>query len=598
MLSLLATLLLTAPEIPAQCQGPAAREMAPLTQFAQGSGSLSVGLDSVATWCFDSTGGWTGGGEKADPRAVPIDDCKKAIESCESAKKALSPDARKLLFDTLAELDQPFLGVKYQPKRSGLAERPPEGAECGGRDRALLFSSAQARMDLARLASVVQNEYANYRTWLFSEGLKCAQQVARDEKDPTRRGVAVDAKVKGGGTQQVPGQPGEELSVAAPPTRVGTSLVDAGAGGLTVAAADAGAGRLTAAGADAGAGRLAIAGASSSPDAGRSLPLSFDAGALAVAGVIVQPLDGGRAAVVTYDAGVASGRVATVTQPGSYVGGPTAERERALSSSMVEKWRYFLSEQQKIEGDPDWLAGFLASRELRDCRCPLPRPVPGELVRRLSNNDRVAQLEQDDERTTRCELCLLDSYPKWKARAQKQCALLKELTPYEIEVLQRSDDGNGLPPRCIDAAKQKVDPPSRTGVVRLGNDGAPPEPQRPANNGHFVILQVDAGVPVAAPAPVQPVVLQPVASATSPQREVGRVYLRVSMSRACMAEVLMPQAIAVHDGDVLPVPISARELVVRGACGGIAELLYGKDENPKVSEPFSSDKPVHFKFRE
>ena len=80
MLSLLATLLLTAPEIPTQCQGPAAREMTLLTQFAQGSGSLSVGLDSVATWCFDSNGAWTGGAEKANPKAAPIEDCKKAVE--------------------------------------------------------------------------------------------------------------------------------------------------------------------------------------------------------------------------------------------------------------------------------------------------------------------------------------------------------------------------------------------------------------------------------------------------------------------------------------------------------------------------------------
>jgi hypothetical protein len=116
---------------------------------------------------------------------------------------------------------------------------------------------------------------------------------------------------------------------------------------------------------------------------------------------------GARTTVVgltPVDAGV---RVVATVMPttGAYVGGPTAERERALSSSMVEKWRYFLSEQQKIEGDADWVSGFLASRELRDCRCPLPRPVPGEMVRRLDNNDRLPQLQQDDERNTRCELC-------------------------------------------------------------------------------------------------------------------------------------------------------------------------------------------------
>jgi len=572
MLSLLVTLLVTAPEIPAQCQGPAAREMAPLTAFAQSSGQLSVGLDSVATWCFDSNGGWTGGAEKASPKAAPIEDCKKAIDSCEAAKKTVSADARQLLFDTLNELNQPFLGVKYQPKRSGLADRPPEGAECGGRDRALLFSSAQARMDLARLASVVQNEYANYRTWLFSEGLKCAQQVARDEKDPTRRGVAIDAKVKGGGTQQVP-----ELDA-------GVRTV------ITGAPVDAGS-RFVSAPVDAGT---------------RMVSMPVDAGTRVMA------------AAAPFDAGVriTADQVPTMTQlmttpTGAYVGGPTTERERALASTMIDKWRYFLSEQQKIEGDVDWVAGFIASRELRDCRCPLPRPVPGDVVRRLANNDRVQLLQQDDERNTKCELCLLDSFPKWKVRAQKQCALLAELTSYEVEVLQRSDDGNGLPPRCVEAAKKKLEnpttPASRTGVVRLGADDAPQQVvQKPVVGGHFIVMQVDAGVVDAAPVAQQPVQQQPVVvqsapvdrPTSQPARENGRVYLRVSMSRSCMAEVLLPQAIALHDGDVLPIPINAREIIVRGACGGIAELLYGKDENPKVSEPFSSDKPVHFKFRE
>ena len=125
------------------------------------------------------------------------------------------------------------------------------------------------------------------------------------------------------------------------------------------------------------------------------------------------------------------------------MGGPTAEREKALSSNLLGKWRYFLLEQGKIEGDVDWVAGFLASRELRECRCV--RPIPGDMVRRLENKDRIPQLEADDEKNTHCELCLLDTFPKWKVRAQKQCSLALELTEYELGVLQRSDDGNGFP---------------------------------------------------------------------------------------------------------------------------------------------------------
>jgi hypothetical protein len=130
--------------------------------------------------------------------------------------------------------------------------------------------------------------------------------------------------------------------------------------------------------------------------------------------------------------------------------------------------------------------------------------------------------------------------------------------------------------------------------------------QKPVAGGHFIVTQVDAGTPEVVPAPVvqQPVQQQPVAiqsapierTSASPARETGRVYLHVSMSRTCMAEVLLPQAIALHDGDVLKIPLGVAELTVRGACGGTAELLYGKEETPKASEPFSSDKPVTFRF--
>ncbi|HEY0881656.1 MAG TPA: hypothetical protein VGD87_09005, partial [Archangium sp.] len=186
--------------------------MSKLAGFAQSSGSLSVGLDSVATWCFDSGGTWIGGHQPAKGKkptgADPTGDCAKAIVACEAARASIAPEVRQLLFDSLADLERPFLGVKYKPKRSGLAERPPEAAECSARDRSTLFTHAQSRMDLARLASQVQSEYANYKTWLFSEGLKCAQAIARGEKDYTRRGIAVDTPTPGGGTQQVPGAKG------------------------------------------------------------------------------------------------------------------------------------------------------------------------------------------------------------------------------------------------------------------------------------------------------------------------------------------------------------------------------------------------------
>ena len=128
MLSLVVALLITVPEVPPECQAPATREVSSLTAFAQSSGSLSVGLDSVATWCFDSGGTWTGGNGPAKGKKAaatePTGDCAKAILSCEAARASMSGETKQLLYDALKDLERPFLGVKYKPKRSGLAERP------------------------------------------------------------------------------------------------------------------------------------------------------------------------------------------------------------------------------------------------------------------------------------------------------------------------------------------------------------------------------------------------------------------------------------------------------------------------------------------
>jgi hypothetical protein len=269
------------------------------------------------------------------------------------------------------------------------------------------------------------------------------------------------------------------------------------------------------------------------------------------------------------------------------LGGPTAEREKALSAGLLEKWRYFLVEQQKIEGDADWVAGFLASRELRDCHCV--RSIPGEMVRRLENKDRLPELEVDDQKNTRCELCLLDSFPKWKVRAQKQCALALELTEFELGVLQRSDDGNGFPPRCAEAAKQKqagggAGPKSTVSVSKLPTGNAP------AKGGAYIITK--APDPLAAAGDF----LKPSEYAPMPLREEGRVYVRVFTSSACVAEVL-PGPVQARTGDLLPVPPSAKEITVRGACGGFAEIYFGKEEKPRVAESFARNQPLRLKFR-
>ncbi len=578
MLSLVVALVVLAPELPVECQAAPTRDVSVLTSFAQSSGSLSVGLDSVATWCFDSGGTWTGGQKPAKNKKVtstdPTGDCAKAIISCEAARASMSAETKAVLYDALNDLERPFLGVKYKPKRSGLAERPPEVAECSSRDRSTLFSHAQARMDLARLASQAQNEYANYKTWLFSEGLKCGQAMARGEKDYLRKGVAIDTPTQGGGTQQLPA--GANATVTGLPEQSRGGTID---GGRTVVA------------------NPTTAPAGTSPTATALSPTISPSGRGSSADPVVNanPVGGTLVASTTRPTSTGT-QTATPTSPGNplaatlspgiSVGGPTAEREKALSSSMLEKWRYFQVEQSKIEGDADWVAGFLASRELRDCRCV--RPVPGEVVRRLENKDRVPQLEADDEKNSRCELCLLDSFPRWKVRAQKQCTLALELTEYELGVLQRSDDGNGFPPRCAEAAKQKQaagsSPPTKPVVA-----GAQPTAQPKGNNAYIITRSPDAIAPMAD-------FLKPNDYAPIPAREDGRVYVRIFTSSACVAEIL-PGPVQARTGDLLPVPPSAKEITVRGPCGGFAELYFGREEKPRVAESFARNQPLRLQFR-
>ncbi len=640
MLSLVVALVVLAPELPVECQAPPTREVSVLTGFAQSSGSFSVGLDSVATWCFDSGGAWTGGQKPASGKKVastnPTGDCAKAIISCEAARASMSAETKSVLYDALKDIERPFLGVKYKPKRSGLAERPPEVAECSSRDRSTLFSHAQARMDLARLASQVQNEYANYKTWLFSEGLKCGQAMARGEKDSLRKGVAIDTPTQGGGTQQVPGTAAGGGTVAAnspsptglpeqsrggtvagvgtlaanptattkPTSDPSTALGVTGSGSPT-AKTKTGSDPSTALGVTGSGSPAATTKPASDPSTALGVTGSGSPTAtprqgsdpstpLVVNGTPANPAGGTLVASTTRptSTGTPTGTptspgnpLAATLSPGIPLGGPTAEREKALSSTMLEKWKFFLLEQGKIEGDGDWVAGFLASRELRDCRCV--RPVPGEVVRRLENKDRVPQLEADDEKNTRCELCLLDSFPRWKVRAQKQCTLALELTEYELGVLQRSDDGNGFPPRCAEAAKQK--PPGTSTPAKPAVAGAQPTAQPKANNAYIITKTPDAIGPMAD-------FLKPNDYAPIPAREDGRVYVRIFTSSACVAEVL-PGPVQARTGDLLPVPPSAREITVRGPCGGFAELYFGREEKPRVAESFARNQPLRLQFR-
>jgi hypothetical protein len=249
-------------------------------------------------------------------------------------------------------------------------------------------------------------------------------------------------------------------------------------------------------------------------------------------------------------------------------------------------------ERAKMELDRDYTLGFLASRELRDCRCQ--RSSPAGVVARLENNDSVTQIEADHARSVACERCLQNAFAGWKVRLAKQCALMNELSVYELEVLQRSDDGNGLPPRCWQEviSKRSLDAgvflaPKSNAIAASrppegsGKSSPPPspvlprfEPTTPASDGFFRPTE---------PAPI-------------PLREEGRLYVRLFMSSTCAADVL-PGPLLARTGDLLLIPYGARQLSLRSPCGGLAEVYWGKEATPRLSEVFGRNQPLHLQFK-
>jgi hypothetical protein len=522
MSGLLLALLVSSVPVPAECEAPPARDVTLLKAVSSVSGDLSVGLDSIATWCFDAEGAWSGGARAAAPAPAkgkkpgkgavapapappsdgPVGDCAKAVAACETARSQLTEGRKQLLLDVLADLKVPFHGATYTPRRSGLLDHPSDAADCQSHVRSELYVQAQARMDYARLASQAQNEYANYRTWLYSQSLRCAEGVSAPPES-VRRGISVDATVAQGSAMVFP---------------------DAGP----------------------------------SLDAGAPAPL-VDAGALVVAvPFVVPPPDAGAPEVPVDRAG------------------------------LLLKWRGFAAARAPLEADRDWATGFSRSRELRDCHCD--RVSPQAWVKRLESGDNVPALALDDPRATRCEQCVEDIFTVWRQRADKQCALMFELSDFELGVLERSDDGNGLPPRCFEAAR-----------ARRGSDAGLVTVTRPPP---FVTVPTPASAPTVAPPSAGVTVSSPIADtfvraqdyAPVPLRDEGRLYLRVFLSSACVAEVL-PGPVQARTGDLLPVPPGTPRLSVKSACGGLAEVYWGREAKPRVSELFGRNQPLVLEFK-
>ncbi len=235
--------------------------------------------------------------------------------------------------------------------------------------------------------------------------------------------------------------------------------------------------------------------------------------------------------------------------------------------------------------DRDYVSGFLPSRELRDCRCG--RTNPGAILLQLEQGSAVQPLLQDDAKNTRCEQCLNDAFASWRRRVDGQCDLMDQLTEFELSVLERSDDGNGLPSRCFDAARLKR---VRPDAGPLPSATPPPGP---------VVSAPPTAQPPSAPSTRAPPVdtfSRPQDYAPVPLREDGRLYVRLFMSSACAAE-LWPGPLQARTGDLLLIPFGAPTMSVTGPCGGLAEVYWGREVTPRVSELFGRNQTLTLQFR-
>jgi len=409
-------------------------------------------------------------------------------------------------------------------------------------------------MDVARLASQAQNEYGNYRAWLYGESLKCARDV-KSGQALARRSLSVDAQNNSGG-------------------------MDAGGFNRIAAVSTMGAG---------------ISGREKSaelqnPDSGTP----------------PNPVTGGTQ---------------VSPQPLTIAGLPEIT---ASEITLLERWRYYSSERAKLEKDIDYTDGFLNSRELRDCRCQ--RANPSNTVKRVEGKENVQQLLADDAKNNTCELCLLDAFVSWKVRSQKWCKQMATLTDFEIGVLEKSDEGTGIPKRCFDEARaarglksSNANPTNNTlgnNLISPGNsnNSGSGNAQNPGNKSvvppgtAVVIVPVNPaagnnGAGTAAPrVEIRGQAAERAESyrtsedyAPIPLREPGRLYVRLFMSSACSAEIL-PGPMKARTGDLMPIAYGSKNVTVKSPCGGLAEVYFGQEEKPRVSEVFGRDQPLSLQF--
>jgi hypothetical protein len=648
-------LVLGSVPIPPECELPELRDVLQLKQLAQLDGALSVGLDSVATWCFDPGGSWTGGvlpqpgkgKAKGNILTPATGDCAKAIASCEAALKASDkPALRELATNALNDLDRTYRNTRYVPKRAGLKDKPNDKADCLVRERSDLFGQAQARMDLARLTSQIQSEYSSYKAWLMQESMKCRNEVVsakKGAKDNTR--VAVDSTR----TQEPKPEPAKSEPKSEPPPKISAttsslSTTETAAVKAEPPPASWVTERETALSKPMLDKWKYLAEQTSKQETDRDYTLGF------LASRELRACDCTRvnpAAIVRSlekREGGATGMSLLQSEDGPNT------RCAVCALDAFTAWKPRVEKQcQKMDQLTDFELDKLAQSD--DANGIPPRCLEDTRQKRAESK----RLEEEQRKKAE------EDAAKARTAAAPKPAPSAVATPGPASktpgaaptASARSADagapaGKGQPPQLTAL-------PAPTGVApqpaQPAPAGQPPPPGQPlaaaaadlaAGNPNLVTVNgmtyyhpagSDAGLPVAAATaavggtaqytpdgggrayalppgnpgltgPGVPVAnanpvdnfVPPEAWAPIPPREDGRMYVRLSMSSACVAEIF-PGPIQARTGDLLLVPFGAAQLSVKSPCGGLAEIYWGKEAKPRFSEVFGRNQAIKFEFK-
>lgn len=655
------------PKLPPECEMPAPADVGPLRRAAQQDSTLSMGLDAVATWCFDPQGTWSGGW-KLDAGQPPPDsvspDCLRAIQTCESADHARRKSGAIHALDAqaLADMERPFRASRYKPQRAGIHDRPSDAVDCRSNDAAQLRAMARNRSEISRVHAQIQSEYAAYRKWLYAEALKCRNEVLdrRRHAARTQTEVGVSARTQPEAKAQ-PARDGEtpvqtESSPAAP-----TSSAQASS---TVAVIAPGPKEARAAALSAPmpqkwhylAGQAGLAEAD--PDYRSVFLQSQEANACACPRVNPAAIsraierreggDSGLALLAAEDEANTKCAVCFLDAYAAWKGRALRECARMRTISDAELLALEQSPAarelpprcfaQARAARPPAPAGSTASAAVSAPRAtavsstpvangPSPTavapvaansPVPNRTapavvapgatpVANGASPAAVAPVAANSPATNRTAPTVVAqgtagtygaaATPTPVAIGSSQTVVAPGAVGPEGLTTAPSAAASGPSPSGIasgaaSGSLQTVNgytyyrPPEKPAPAPASSLGEARAPAAPSSAGAAVRgseLAYDAFVPPDSYAPVPP-------------REEGRLYVRLSMSSACVAEIA-PGPIHARNGDLLVVPIGAQSLEVKSPCGGVAEIYYGKEPTPRFSEIFGRNQPVSFVFR-